>query len=487
MKAWRGIPVLVSVLWGGLLAVGCGPAVDGVDAEGEAAVESARADVVAAGRACTSERVMPSGTKPEWLVRGVDRLFFSADSEGQGRELWSSPGGGGCAGLVKDLRAGAQGSVPRYLTALGRWVLFAADDGLQGPELWRTDGTEAGTVRVLDVWPGERGSAPRALTRVGTHVYFLAEAPGNGQELWRTDGTASGTRRVHAFVPGSDVLQLTAWGERLALVSYDAEAAVLWVVEPGGETREVFRSAVGVFDSLTAVERRLFFVRDTGEGVVELWVVSGRQPVATKVRDFSGGAPSELTALGGQVFFHAGSDGNYGELGDTRHGGELWRSDGTTLGTRMVRDIWPGPKGSLPSDLVAMDGVLYFAAEDGWRGRELWRSDGTALGTWMVWDLQWGPESSEPRQLVAQDGWLFFSATTAAHGREAWKSDGWLWNTRQLTDIAPGASSSNPRSFVRSGRDVFFLANEAAVGEALWVLPLHGAWPCAGPRGGKGC
>ncbi|NTX01342.1 ELWxxDGT repeat protein [Myxococcus sp. CA040A] len=492
MKAWRGVPVLVSVLVGSLGGVGCGPAFESSDERGIERVASARASVdaapeeadaeVTARRACGTDPVGPPGSKPEWLARGDGRLLFSAEAVGQGRELWSSPGRSGCAGVVKDIRPGTMGSVPRFLTPLEPWVLFVADDGQHGPELWRTDGTEAGTVMVKDLLPGERGSAPRALTRVGDWLYFTAEDFEHGLELWRTDGTESGTRLVHEFVPGPGSLQLvslTAWGKRLALVSYSPEAAVLWVVEANGQARVLYQSAVGVLLSLTASERRLFFLRDTGMDIAELWVTSERPGSATRVRDFTGEFPSYLTAMNGSVFFLAGADGYFGEQGDTLHGGELWRSDGTVSGTRLVRDIWPGPKGSLPSHLVVMDGVLYFAADDGWRGRELWRSDGTLLGTWMVWDLQWGPEGSEPEQLVAENGWLFFSAKTALHGREAWSSDGWLWRTRRLTDIAPGTSSSDPRSFVRSGSEVFFLAGEAPADEALWAVPLRPAWPCA--------
>src|SRR4051812_2447059 len=52
----------------------------------------------------------------------------------------------------------------------------------------------------------------------------------------------------------------------------------------------------------------------------------------------------------------------------------------------MVRNIKSGPGSSKPSDLTAIGNLLYFTAGDGAYGRELWRSDGTRAGTRMVAD-----------------------------------------------------------------------------------------------------
>src|SRR3712207_8635962 len=45
----------------------------------------------------------------------------------------------------------------------------------------------------------------------------------------------------------------------------------------------------------------------------------------------------------------------------------LFRSDGTTSGTVLVKDIYPGaaPNHSFPSELVNVNGTLYFRAQDG--------------------------------------------------------------------------------------------------------------------------
>jgi ELWxxDGT repeat protein len=87
------------------------------------------------------------------------------------------------------------------------------------------------------------------------------------------------------------------------------------------------------------------------------------------VRDiFAGSAPSrpeELAGLGDTLFFQARDGAGF----------ELWRSDGTAAGTVLVKDIDPDPGhgGSEPSELTAIGGMLFFAA-----GTD--RTGGGALG-----------------------------------------------------------------------------------------------------------
>ena len=100
-------------------------------------------------------------------------------------------------------------------------------------------------------------------------------------------------------------------------------------------------------------------------------------------------------------------------------GRSLWKTDGTEAGTVMVKDIALGGS-SRPDNLTAVDGVLFFSVWDG-AHRDLWKSDGTEAGTVLVKDFStgWGPRSS-----VAMNGALYFEADDGVHGGELWKSDG---------------------------------------------------------------
>lgn len=72
------------------------------------------------------------------------------------------------------------------------------------------------------------------------------------------------------------------------------------------------------------------------------------------------------------------------------HGAELWVSDGTTAGTRILEDIRPGPGSSDPRHFaVTEDGRAFFSAHDGVHGRELWVTNGTRGAP--IWLPTFGP------------------------------------------------------------------------------------------------
>src|SRR5204862_2473263 len=121
------------------------------------------------------------------------------------------------------------------------------------------------------------------------------------------------------------------------------------------------------------------------------------------------------------------------------HSTELWRSDGTRVGTKLVRDINPGLPASSPANLTDVAGTLFLSANDGRQGDQLWKSDGTGAGTQLVKDIN--PTGGS---LTTVAGALFFTAHDPTHGTELWRSDGTAAGTRLAKDIKPGSRGSNP-------------------------------------------
>ena len=106
---------------------------------------------------------------------------------------------------------------------------------------------------------------------------------------------------------------------------------------------------------------------------------------------------------------------------------ELWATDGTAAGTRLVADIMPGRDSSEIDYMTDGSGVdagrFFFTADDGVHGRELWTSNGTAAGTRMVADLTQGSGSTTFSSMAVFDGRLYFGADADA-GNELWSTDG---------------------------------------------------------------
>ncbi|WP_257448703.1 ELWxxDGT repeat protein [Archangium lipolyticum] len=478
--------------------------------------------------------VNSSGAGLVSLTAVGDRLFFVAADVGSypySDELWHSDGTVPGTVRVKQLKAttSAWGSAFRELTAMNGVLYFVAEDPSMGLELWRSDGTERGTVLVRDIDPRTgagrpSSSEPRSLSAVGDTLYFTADDGHSGHELWKSQGQEWNTVRVkdifrewwNAGAGGSNPRILgTAGGlwffhayERMG-DSYSVFTNSLWRTD--GTEAGTF--LVMPLESETSTRQRLevatlgseFFVAlPTSQGGV--WKTAG---AATEppVQLWTGSYPEELEVAGGQLFFSGAQSGQ---------GDELWRTDGTPEGTRLVKDLVPGSGSSAPSSLTRMGEWLYFAAQDEVSGRELWRTDGTSEGTSLVADLVPGSDSSSPSNLTAVGGTLFFVATKdaslglwrldgaaqepalvsvlapsnpwpvppnlftaagsqlffvftdATHGAELWVSDGTPGGTRRVRDIRPGTEGSQPKELVVMGGLLFFTADDGVSGRELW-------------------
>ena len=345
---------------------------------------------------------------------------------------------------------------PTDFMVVGDKLFFAADDGQRGRELWQTDGTEEGTNLVLDVFDALAiASAPEQFLEVGNRVYFTAHDDSHGTELWSTDGTFAGTHLVTDLLEGSrssTPLELTEFGGEVIFSAdglSDRFGRELWITDGTPEgTRSVRRDTTGTFPldprSITVTNDAVFFFASSTDRIgTEVWTTDGTHNRTRRLSNLGRAgeaiAPTEeLVAAGGSVYFAAA---------DFRNGRELWTSDGTSDGTTIVRDVRSGSASSISADvrihkLVPHGDLLYFAADsDGNERPEIWITDGTEAGTRVVHDPRGGAVGAFP--LDVADGWLYFSSPgPEAQGNELWRTDGTVENTTFVADLTLGQAST---------------------------------------------
>jgi ELWxxDGT repeat protein len=383
-------------------------------------------------------RLGPRSSYPGRLTAVGDLLFFRAETQRYGYELWKSDGTTPGTTLVKDINPGPHSSMTGALAswgqteALGDTLIFRASDGRAGYELWRSDGTEPGTTLIKDIWPGRHESFPNTLTTFGDDVFFGAADPEHGEELWKTDGTTEGTVLVEDINPGA---------ERSAPIR------------------------------LTPVGDRLFFAASDGLHGWEPWTTDGTEAGTRLVLDINKGIdpsvdswpPGPWAALGDVLLFYA-DDGWRGQ--------ELWRTDGTQVGTTILADLAPGAKGSGPEELTVVNETLAYLFT--WAGKGFWRTDGTEQGTERLGRIGGTGIYSGPnlRDFFAVGETLFFQSAKPDVGYELWMSDGTVEGTGLAADICPGPNPSVPRGLSAIGTTLLFAATDCEHGRELWAFPV---------------
>jgi ELWxxDGT repeat protein len=406
----------------------------------------------------------------------LDRYFFSAKTA-RGEELWVSDGTRGGTRVLTDFAdPGALGGLDFPLSGktINGKVVFRANGGPHGVEPWITDGTRAGTRLLRDICPGACSSSPAFWLEHGGRLYLSAADNVRGTELWSTDGTSAGTRLVRDLCRGT---------------------------------------CSGYPNFFRVVGGRLLFTAGgpAATNGPQIWRTNGTPTGTVRVSAFERQLSFfEVGTVTGAIVFPAW---------DREHGVELWRSDGTRAGTRLVTDVNPVDDGGSYPRLfqVLGDSRVAFLADtpgaDGTVRGSFWRSDGTAAGTVphrplppcagsgvhikplpnedLLLVCVQGPESAlwrataaGPIRLTSPDvsvsptpdlamsgGRIFFAASEPGSSKEPWVSDGTPEGTRLVADLDP-VGSSEPAMFTafagRAWFTAYSVANESG-GRELWV------------------
>ncbi len=245
----------------------------------------------------------------------------------------------------------------------------------------------------------------------------------------------------------------------LVLLSFGAAA----LAQPAFRVKDInttrsdgIQSAAGAnyfLDNFVATGTAVFLPAADGIHGSELWRTDGTEAGTRLVADICPGScaatPQYLTLAGGQVFFVAD---------DGLHGRELWKSDGTAAGTALVKNLSPEGRFGFITGLTELNGRLLFSYTDYRERHELWRTDGTAAGTVLLASFPTHDTFFAPLPLARLGGKLFFVGDDGVHGREHWTTDGTAAGTVLLKDIAPGLQGSapgNPEAVAVGGKVLF--------------------------------
>lgn len=171
--------------------------------------------------------------------------------------------------------------------------------------------------------------------------------------------------------------------------------------------------------------------------------INTTQPTKTSV----GSRPQSFAALGGITLFVASTP---------QTGKELWRTDGTPAGTRIVADLYPGSWGSSPTRPRVWRGLAYFFARNETNARGLWVSDGTAANTRLLAPL---PDGEPYGSMVMGEDYFYFSSGGL------WRSDGSKAGTRRLNSV-----KGTIQDLALAGDTVFFGSCTRGDGEHRFEL-----------------
>lgn len=143
----------------------------------------------------------------------------------------------------------------------------------------------------------------------------------------------------------------------------------------------------------------------------------------------------------------------------------------------LAADIWAGAGNGAPVSLTALNGRLYFQANDGTNGEELWEYDPASRASLLA-EIVPGSGGSNLYPMTVLNGKLFFGANDDIHGRELWTYDpaNPAVAALRVTNTVPGSGIIWPNGIIDvAGKHYFFRDNE------LWAYdpgtPLVAASP----------
>ncbi len=371
--------------------------------------------------------------------------------------------------LLKDINGGIPYNTirPSNLTEMDGLLFFRIGSGQAGG-LWKSNGFAEGTIKIKAVSEFEE---IENIVKVDHTMFFTVFNSNTGSaELWKSDGTEAGNiklkdwqaanlydnrYRPHSLVGVNGIIYL--------VIRTSNDRDELWRSDGTSSGTTLIKTFDQIGDLINVGGQLLFGASENfaANSYYQLWKSNGTPGGTTLVKDVRVETwvyGQNFVAINGVLFFVAN---------DVIHGSELWKTDGTTGGTTMVKDVQEGDQGANPNHFAAANGSVYFFASTNANVNALWKSDGTSGGTVLLKDMDENPYG-ENNNIISINGTIYFNAYDHAIGAELWRSDGTQAGTKLLKNIAPDSDpdfpgSSDPSSLTNVDGELYFAANYSQI------------------------
>ncbi len=237
------------------------------------------------------------------------KVYFAADKDETGTELWVSDGTQSGTQIVKDIEPGVNSSTNVYnfkIQILNNQLYFIVKQ-----HLWVSDGTTNGTQPLLDDDQTEIVDISE-LTKQGNYLFFNGNSTSFGNEPYISDGTVSGTSLLSDIATGP----AGSYPREFTLIGDDLYVAA---------TKEIFDS--------------------------ELYKININTKVATLVKNINvitSSSPRRFVAIDNLLYF----------IANTSNGNRAFVSNGSSAGTYAISQF--NATGIFDQAALSFDSRLFF-------------------------------------------------------------------------------------------------------------------------------
>ena len=242
----------------------------------------------------------------------------------------------------------------------------------------------------------------------------------------------------------------------------------LVVAQPTINTHDIYTGTYsGNPTNLYVYDNALYFFANEGTYGHELWKLDA---VSQPQRQLNIGPGAGDGHTPWKFYQMAGSNGTlYMTAKDGTYGLELWRYDG--LGSpKMIKDIYSGPGGSLPTYMTPLGENIYFSAKDSLNW-ELWRYNAVKDSTEKVGGNATGHNPGFLYYITEYKGKLYFHGRTDSFGRELYYYDPTINHIGIVADIEPTDTATGafgPRNLIVIDNYLYFTAKTVQYGRELY-------------------